>query len=58
MIVWMMVSGMVLLQNVLGCDVGEYAGDVKYIADDAKIECEGKDAGKCASNISIPQKNQ
>ena len=44
--------------NVLGCDLGEYAGDVKFIADDAKIECEGKEAGKCASNISIPQKNQ
>ena len=44
--------------NVLGCDLGEYAGDVKYIADDAKIECEGKEAGKCASNISIPQRNQ
>lgn len=44
--------------NVLGCDLGSYAGDVKYIADDTKIECEGKDAGKCASNISIPQNNQ
>lgn len=44
--------------NVLGCDVGSYAGDVKYIAEDAKIECEGKAAGKCASNISIPQNNQ
>lgn len=45
-------------ENVLGCDLGSYAGDVKYIADDAKIECEGKEAGKCASNISIPQRNQ
>lgn len=44
--------------NVLGCDLGTYAGDVAFIADDAKIECQGKDAGKCASNISIPQKNQ
>lgn len=44
--------------NVLGCDLGTYAGDVKFIADDAKIECEGKDAGKCASNISIPQRNK
>lgn len=44
--------------NVLGCDVGAYAGDVKYIADDAAIECSGKDDGKCASNISIPQRNQ
>jgi len=44
-------------ENVLGCDVGEYAGDVKYIADDVKIECEGKEAGKCASTISIPQRN-
>lgn len=44
--------------NVLGCDLGTYAGDVKYIAEDAKIECEGKSAGKCASNISIPQNNQ
>jgi hypothetical protein len=46
------------LQNVLGCDIGQYAGDVKYIADDIKIECEGKTDGKCASNLSIPQKNQ
>lgn len=46
------------LQNVLGCDIGQYAGDVKYIAEDIKIECEGKSDGKCASNISIPQKNQ
>ena len=45
-------------ENVLGCDVGSYAGDVKFIADDIKVECEGKDAGKCASNISIPSKNQ
>ena len=45
-------------QNVLGCDLGSYAGDVKYIADDAKLECEGKGEGKCASNISIPQKNK
>jgi photosystem I subunit PsaN len=44
--------------NVLGCDLGTYAGDVAFIADDAKIECEGKADGKCASNISIPQKNQ
>lgn len=44
--------------NVLGCDVGGYAGDVAFIADDAKIECEGKDDGKCASNMSIPQRNQ
>ena len=44
--------------NVLGCDVGLYAGDVKYIADDTKIQCEGKDAGKCASKVSIPQRNQ
>ena len=44
--------------NVLGCDLGSYAGDVKFIADDAKIECEGKADGKCASNISIPQNNQ
>jgi photosystem I subunit PsaN len=44
--------------NVLGCDIGQYAGDVKYIADDIKIECEGKTDGKCASNLSIPQKNQ
>lgn len=46
------------LQNVLGCDVGQYAGDVAFIADDAKLECDGKDAGKCASNISIPQRNK
>ena len=39
--------------NVLGCDVGQYAGDVAFIADDAKIECQGKDAGKCASNMTI-----
>ena len=45
-------------ENVLGCDLGSYAGDVKYIADDAKLECSGKEAGKCASNISIPQRNQ
>ena len=44
--------------NVLGCDVGNYAGDVAYIADDIKLECADKVAGKCASNISIPQKNQ
>jgi photosystem I subunit PsaN len=44
--------------NVLGCDLGSYAGDVKYIADDVKLECSGKEAGKCASNISIPQRNQ
>jgi len=44
--------------NVLGCDVGIYAGDVAYIADDAKLECQGQEAGKCASKISIPQKNQ
>jgi photosystem I subunit PsaN len=33
-------------ENFLGCDVGSYAGDVAFIADDAKLECEGKDAGK------------
>jgi len=47
-----------ILQNVLGCDVGTYAGEVPYIADDAKVECEGKADGKCASNISIPQNNK
>lgn len=30
-------------------------GDVKFIAEDAKMECEGKAEGKCASNMSIPQ---
>jgi photosystem I subunit PsaN len=44
--------------NVLGCDVGLYAGDVDYIADDAKLECTEKDAGKCASKMSIPQRNK
>ena len=29
-----------LPQNVLGCDVGSYAPNVAYIADDAKLECE------------------
>ena len=43
-----------LLQNVLGCDVGNYAGDVAYLAADAKLECEGKAVGKCNSKISIP----
>lgn len=43
---------------MLGCDIGTYAGDVKFIADDIKLECEGKEAGKCASNISIPQRNK
>ena len=43
--------------NVLGCDVGEYAGEVSYIADDAKLECEGKEAGKCNSNVNIPVSN-
>lgn len=42
--------------NVLGCDLGTYAGDVAFIAEDAKIECQGKTDGKCASNMSIPQK--
>jgi hypothetical protein len=45
------------LQNVLGCDVGKYAGDVKYIADDINIQCEGKEAGKCASKVNIPRGN-
>lgn len=30
-------------------------GDVAFIADDIKLECEGKDAGKCASRQNIPK---
>jgi photosystem I subunit PsaN len=44
--------------NWFGCDVGAVAGDVKYVSDDIKLECEGKEAGKCASNINIKNLRQ
>ncbi|PSC71745.1 Photosystem I reaction center subunit N [Micractinium conductrix] len=43
--------------NWFGCDVGFVAGD-SIIKEDIKLECEGKDAGKCASNVNIPNKRQ
>ncbi|KAL4855590.1 Photosystem I reaction center subunit N [Chlorella vulgaris] len=39
--------------NWFGCDIGAVAGDVKFIKDDIKLECEGKEAGKCGSNMNI-----
>ena len=40
-------------QNFLGCENVAERGDVKYLTDDLKVECEGTDAGKiCASKNS------
>ncbi|EFN52626.1 hypothetical protein CHLNCDRAFT_32470 [Chlorella variabilis] len=44
--------------NWFGCDIGAVAGDVKFVADDIKLECTGKEAGKCASNMNILNKRQ
>jgi len=40
--------------NWFGCDIGAVAGDSPIKAD-IKLECEGKDAGKCNSNVNIPK---
>jgi hypothetical protein len=38
-------------QNMFGCEsaAGGLTKGVKFIADDRALECEGKEAGKCAS---------
>ncbi|KAI7840603.1 hypothetical protein COHA_005753 [Chlorella ohadii] len=38
--------------NWFGCDVGVVAPD-SIIKQDIKLECEGKEPGKCASNMNI-----
>ncbi|MGL1451783.1 hypothetical protein ACSTI1_00475, partial [Vibrio parahaemolyticus] len=40
-----------------GCDIGAVAGDSPIKAD-IKLECEGKEAGKCASNMNIKNERQ
>ena len=40
-------------QNIFGCENAAEKGDVKFLSDDLKVECEGTDAGKiCASKNS------
>ena len=39
----------VFTNNFFGCE-NLAPAPVKYLADDIALECEGKDAGKCASN--------
>lgn len=41
--------------NLFGCDETSSAltGGVKFIAEDAALECEGTEAGKCASQVSM-----
>ncbi|KXZ43515.1 hypothetical protein GPECTOR_88g458 [Gonium pectorale] len=40
--------------NFFGCEeVSFKKGGVKYIADDIKIECEGKDAKSCGSKFTL-----
>lgn len=34
-------------QNIIGCDLGPYQGEVKYIADDLALECQGKAPSEC-----------
>ncbi|KAL3136361.1 hypothetical protein ABBQ38_005621 [Trebouxia sp. C0009 RCD-2024] len=38
-------------KNLFGCGNHVVAGDVKFISDDIKIECEGKEPGKCNSRV-------
>lgn len=38
-------------KNLFGCGNHVVAGDVKFISDDIKIECEGAEPGKCNSRI-------
>ncbi|DBB01422.1 hypothetical protein WJX77_004679 [Trebouxia sp. C0004] len=38
-------------KNLFGCGNQRVAGDVKYISDDIKIECEGREPGKCNSRV-------
>jgi photosystem I subunit PsaN len=39
--------------NIFGCVNAATRGDVKYLSDDLKVECEGTEAGKiCASKQS------
>ena len=38
--------------NFLGRDIGEYAGSVKYIADEKAIECKGTAPGLCAGDMN------
>ncbi|KAF8055286.1 hypothetical protein HT031_006812 [Scenedesmus sp. PABB004] len=42
-------------QNMFGCETSaaRYTGGVKFIADDYALECEGSDAGKCASKVQV-----
>jgi photosystem I subunit PsaN len=37
--------------NLFGCGNRNVAGDVKYIADDFDIECQGKEPGRCESRV-------
>ncbi|KAK9807506.1 hypothetical protein WJX72_001105 [[Myrmecia] bisecta] len=38
-------------RNLFGCDNQAVAGNVKFITEDRELECQGKDAAKCASKI-------
>jgi len=38
-------------RNLFGCGNTNVAGNVKFIADDLKLECEGKEPAKCNSRI-------
>ncbi|GAB4820298.1 hypothetical protein N2152v2_007344 [Parachlorella kessleri] len=38
--------------NFLGCDLGKYAGDVKFIADKKKTLCQGTEPGLCADDMN------
>ncbi|KAL6785183.1 PSAN1 [Auxenochlorella protothecoides x Auxenochlorella symbiontica] len=41
-------------KNIIGCDLGPYQGEVKYIADDLALECQGKAPGECNSDVNLP----
>ncbi|GMH35668.1 hypothetical protein BSKO_03536 [Bryopsis sp. KO-2023] len=40
-------------KNAFGCDIEKVAGNVPFITEDIKIECQGNEPGKCASQINM-----
>ncbi|EFJ45295.1 photosystem I reaction center subunit N, chloroplast precursor [Volvox carteri f. nagariensis] len=43
-------------ENFFGCEELAFNKGVKYIAEDLKIECEGKDAKSCGSKFTLRSK--